>query len=630
MVILRRHVDKELLLLLSLSIFALAPLLSPGYFFDAHDADHSVFFLVQFDAAIRDGALWPRWGPDHALGYGYPLWLVYAPLAYYVAELFHLLGLGFTAAVKVTWALATLLGGLGAYALLRRWFGRAPAGRAAALVGGLIYVYAPYHLLNMYVRAALAEYCALAWFPWVLLAFDRVVGNLPPLPRAGKEWVRDIALAALAYAGLLLTHTGTILIFTPLLLAYVLFAAARRAMQLSRQPAESAAPGAEDAQQASPAPWPASPMRRAWRELWRTTLRLAAAGLLGVGLAAIFLLPLLLEQRHLVQAQWVQGSYGYRLHFVYPSQLLDPFWGFGFSDDPAGPNDGMSFQLGIVAVGLALTSLVVGLRRRSPQRGATAFFALATLAVLLLMTPAAQAVWDAAPLVSLVQFPWRLLGLAALGLAILSGAAVASLLTPWIDDRAQQAPQAAPAAYIVGLAVILASFAYTAPRYTDITPVEESPLSIIRFETQHPDMIGITAFSQAAPSDSPLVAQYQAGQPLQKAALLSGRGQVQTLRVGGASVTAQVNLDGPATVLFYTYDFPGWQATVDGQRVVHRAEPPYGLIAVDAPAGQHTIAIRHGATPARTLGALVSLLSLLLVASLLWLTRQPRKHTGFV
>ena len=41
--------------------------------------------------------------------------------------------------------------------------------------------------------------------------------------------------------------------------------------------------------------------------------------------------------------------------------------------------------------------------------------------------------------------------------------------------------------------------------------------------------------------------------------------------------------DSPATLEFYTYDFPGWQATIDGMPVPHRTQPPYGLIALDVP-----------------------------------------------
>jgi hypothetical protein len=604
----RKHFDRELILLFLLSAFALAPLASPGYFFGAHDADHSVFFLVEFDQALRDGALWPRWGPDHALGYGYPLWLLYAPLAYYAAEGFHLLGLGFTAAVKAAWAVGFLFGGWGMALLLRRWFGRGPAGRAAALVGGLLYVYAPYHLLTIYVRAAFAEFSALAWFPWVLLAFDAVASPAPlPSPAEEEEAVlparppregpglRGVALAGLAYGGLLLTHSGTILVFTPLLLAYLLFALLRRGVQNGWQ----------------------------WADLGRAVLRLAAGGLLGIGLAAIFLLPMLLEQRYILQEQWVQGSYGYRGHFVYLSQLLDPFWGYGYSDDLAGPNDGLSFQLGIAGVVLALAAAVTGLRRGRPQRGVVGFFLVATLASLALLLPLARPLWDAVGPAALIQFPWRLLGLASLGLAILGGAAVAAWLWPPVDratERAEAAAQA-PAAAMVGLAVALASLTFALPEYTAITPVDESALSIIRFETTYPEMIGRTIYTEQAFDDTPLVAQYRAGEPLQRAVWLTGRGEISST-AAGASVTAQVNTTEPGVVLFYTYDFPGWRATVDGQPVPHRTEPPYGLIAVEVPAGQHEVAIRHGTTPARSAGALVSALSLAAIAALY--LRPPR------
>ncbi len=490
---LRNHFDRELILLLIFSAFAVAALLSPGFFFHAHDADHTVFYLIEFDAGIRDGILWPRWSPDHAMGYGYPFWVVYAPLAYYAAEVFHLMGVGFTASIKIVIALSTLFGGWGMYVLLRRWWGRNPIGRGAALVGGLIYVYAPYHLLTVYVRAAFAEYVAMAWFPWVLLAFDDVV------ERGG---LRRIALAALALGALFLTHSATLMVFTTFLAFYLLFALARKMIQQHRE-------------------------QESWRQVLLTGVRVAAAGLLAIGLAAIFLLPLLAEQGYVQQADWLADNYLYQKHFVYPSQFTDPFWGYGFSDDPTGPNDGMSFQLGIVGVVLALTAAVVGLRRRSYRRGQTAFFVAALLAVLLLMMPVARPVWDAIGPAALIQFPWRLLSVASLCLAILAGAAVGNLLGAgdWglgTGERSQF-----PAAHVLALVVVLASLAFTVPQYTDIEPIDESVQSIMRFELAYPDMIGHTAAVQESFTESPLLPQYLAGEPLQKAVLPSGGGKVE-------------------------------------------------------------------------------------------------------
>ena len=573
---LRNHFDRELILLLIFSIFAVAALLSPGFFFRAHDADHTVFYLIEFDASIRDGILWPRWSPDHAMGYGYPFWVVYAPLAYFAAEVFHLLGVGFTASIKVVMALSALFGGWGMYALLRRWWGRNGIGRGAALVGGLVYVYAPYHLLTLYVRAAFAEYVAMAWFPWVILAFDDVV-----------EWggLRRIALAALALGALFLTHSATLMVFTPLLAIYLLFALVRKTIRQRRE-------------------------QESWRQVIGSFAQVVAAGLLAIGLAAIFLLPLAAEQGAVQQKDWVAENYLYQKHFVWPNQFVDPFWGFGFSDDPTGPNDGMSFQLGIVGVVLALVAAVVGLRRASHRRGQTAFFVVALLAVLLLMMPLARPVWDAFGPAALIQFPWRLLSTASLFLAILAGAAVGNTLGTGEGSQF-------PAAHVLGLVVVLASLAFTVPQYTDIQPIDESVQSIMRFELAYPDMIGHTATVQESFTESPLLPQYLAGEPLQKVALIAGSGEVETLRTGGSSVDARVNLDSPSTVLFYTYDFPGWRATVDGQPAAHRTEPPYGLIAVDVPAGDHRVSIRHGGTPDRDAGTWISVVSLALVAGLL-------------
>ena len=113
--------DPYLLLLLTLSLFALTPLFAPGYFYEAHDGRHSVFYLIMFDASIRDGAWWPRWAMHHIQGYGYPTFIIQAPLGFYLAEIFVLLGAGYTLAAKWAWVTGFLVGGWGMYALVVHW-----------------------------------------------------------------------------------------------------------------------------------------------------------------------------------------------------------------------------------------------------------------------------------------------------------------------------------------------------------------------------------------------------------------------------------------------------------------------------------------------------------------------------
>ena len=64
-----------------------------------------------------------------------------------------------------------------------------------------------------------------------------------------------------------------------------------------------------------------------------------------MALAAIFLLPLVAEGQYIRQEDWLPTTYNYLVQFLYPAQLFQLDWGFGHA--LIGPDDGMSFQLGL-------------------------------------------------------------------------------------------------------------------------------------------------------------------------------------------------------------------------------------------------------------------------------------------
>jgi len=630
----RQNLDPYLLAVVVCSLVAVLPLAGPSYFFGAHDGPHSVFFLTEFDAALRDGVWYPGWGTDHALGYGYPTFVLYSPLAYYGAEAFLLLGAGKVAAVEWIWALATVGAGLAMYAYARRVLGRLPG-----LLAAVVYVYMPYHLADIYVRAALAEYCAFVWMPLALLAFHNL---------AEKATARRLALAGLTYGALWLTHNVTAIAFTPLLAAYVLF------RLVAERPVLSA------------------------RGLGRLAGRAMAAlggAVLGLGIAAALILPNLLERRFVAQEQWVGAGYGYAQHFVYPFQLFSGFWGY----DPAlpGPADGMSFQLGVVPIVLGLAATLLALRRttdaptgaandenrrgaetapsdrpaeehtirsiRSPDpltvttqqvysqganpsghRAPILFFAGAALLLVAFMLPLSAPVWDLLPIASLIQFPWRLLAITAVTMALLAGAAIVQA-----QDTKQGSELSSGYGALLILVVVLASFPYTLPEYTPVPDIAEGPLLVLKFERDYPDMVGMTAWTQEQPSDSPLVEQYLAGGPLVTAEALAPGATVEMIHAAGASDELWVRSAAGTALRFYTYYFPGWRVYVDGARLPDaalRPETAYGLITVDVPPGEHRVLLRWGDTPVRTAGKAVTLACLLLALALAIISPRARPH----
>jgi hypothetical protein len=614
----RLPAETDLALALLLAIPALLPLTAPGYFFNAHDGRHSVFWLFEFDAAFRDGALWPIWVPDHVLGFGYPLWLVYTPLAFFVAEAFHLLGFGLVGAVKLAWAFWFIVGALGIYRLARRWWGTGPA-----LVASLAYTYAPYHLVDIYVRAAYAEFAALAIAPWALLGVIRAWEE--PRPRTA-------ALAALALGALLLTHGAAPAVFVPLVVGLAVW----KTLVALIIGLRSASPGRG--------------LGSSVRVHLRPILWSGIAFGLGLGLALIFWLPALLERRYIQEASWLRGAYDYARHFVYPSQFLSAFWGFGFSTP--GPGDGMSFGLGLLPWIMAAVAALatVGLARPSlrSHRAETIFLIVVSLAAIFAMTPASAPAWAAFPLAASVQFPWRFLAVTTICLALLTAAGVRWLeevcsrgagsldahkgldySTPIAHSTPPDAQTASrsPITYGLALLIVLASFPYTQPELAPIRLEDESVLAIVEFEAKYPDMRGMTSFAQRNPSEatSPLIAQYVAGQPLQRAAIVAGAGKVLDQAATANSARARVRADDPVRLRFYTNYFPGWQATVDGQPVEIAPDPPDGLIGLDLLPGEHEVRLRFTATPVRQVGLALSIIAALsVVALLVWSARRDR------
>jgi hypothetical protein len=209
------------------------------------------------------------------------------------------------------------------------------------------------------------------------------------------------------------------------------------------------------------------------------------------------------------------------------------------------------------------------------------------------------------------------LGLTTVTLALLCGAMVR-----WLEGGSTRT---GPYVYVIALAYVLASFAYTRPDLVPIRPQDESPLAVIEFETKHPDMRGMTLWAERVPADadSPLLAQYLAGQPLTKAAIVTGRGVVLAQEHTATSAHVRVRAETEVRLRFYTYYFPGWQAAVDGRPVEIAADPPNGLIGLTLPPGEHDVRLRFGPTPVRRVAAGLSLLALGGILLLWFVGRRP-------
>jgi len=613
-----RKLDLYLLLVVLLSLFSIGPLLQPGYFWEAHDARHSVYFLFELDRGIQDGVLYPRWQPDLAFGYGYPFFNIYGPLASYAGEAWHLLGFGFADSVKMVFGLSVVASGLAMYGLARQALGK---DRQAALVAAVAYMVIPYRLLDIYVRAALAESVAYVFVPLVLWAAWAAIRR----PR-----LANVLGLALAYGALMFTSPLMALLLTVILFFYLL------ALGLARVNDEQ--------------PWRQLSRGSAlpWLGHLGHVLAPAAFGLaLGVGLSAVFAIPALTENRFIRVDQWYGGRYAWGGDFVEFFQLFSPTWGTGVS--VPGPDDQVSFQLGIVPVVLGLFSLVVVLRRHRSEPASDkasarlpAFFVALTAVAVWLMLAASAPVWKTMPLARLVQFPWRLLAVTAVSMAFLCGVTARGLRSERGPAQAARAGGTGVTLVLVGL-LILGSVPYMQAK------MSEQPVSLgglMQFQQSSDEMTGSTAWVTEIPRWSPIADLYITGKPLTSKInyfyldrqARTGKINAETLELHTDSERIAYSASDPALITFNTFYYPGWRAyLVDADTgrpikelsIATRGE--LGLITVRVPAGEGQVLLRFEDTPIRKLSTAITFASLALVIALVvgrFTLRRRRPDAG--
>jgi hypothetical protein len=601
----RVSIDPYAVALAAISLIVLAPMIQPGYFWGAHDGRHAVYFLFEFDRVFTDGVLYPRWFPDMTYGYGYPLFNIYGPLAFYAGEIFHLIGIDFVTCVKLVFALAWVLSGLAMYGFVKRVF----QNRDAAFIAGLLFVFMPYHLIDVYVRAAFAESVALVFLPLTLWGFYETVHS---------RNIRSVLFAGFAYAGMVFAHDGIALLFSIVLGAWMVFLILREV----RLP----------------------PLRKrdaliAWvRKTIPVCIPTVAGLALGLGLTGIFLLPLVAEYKYINVAQWTQNYYDYQDHFVELYQLFSPFWGFGIS--VLGPVDGLSFQLGLVPYILGGFALFAIAKNKNKTRAFVLFFLALTLVIIALMFDFSLPAWKAFGLASVAQFPWRFLTLTTASLAALGGAVMLLSNREETKTFSLNLPLLA-----LGALIVLGSFPYITDQ--NIINPREGPVGLaglMRFENSANEMTGSTVYADQQPTWSPLADNYLHGQPVRSKVDFSSVPNDVFIRTGtGAnglrttSERADYNApNGDATIVFNVQMYPGWHAYLTESRSTKIVQelpisinPPFGRIQVTLPQGEHGVWLRFEDTPSRTMGTIVSGVSLLIAMALLvWDIRASRAASG--
>lgn len=513
----------------ALAVMAAVPLVAArGGFQYSHENFRAPVLLNQYARQLMAEGFPVRWLPDLAGGHGYPTFVYYPQGFFLFASVFKLtLGLSEVVALTAATWICLFVSGLAMYLVGRRLSGHVAGG----VISCGVFLLAPWIATEFTVRGDVAEGSALCAGAITLAIALALADEDRERPRL---WLRVMGPVAFALPLVLHPMGG--------LMAGTVAACVAIARCLDRPRAE-----------------------RSW-----SGLALAMGG--GFAMCAWYLVPLVAMQDLVHLDRTTVGYYKALNHVIEPMQLISGPYGHGGS--APGPDDEMSFALGLPVVIAALMGLTGGMR-------ATKTAAVLFVVVCLIMTRWFEFLWvEPSPLVKL-QFSWRLLGM-----ALLSAATAASACGIY-PRRARR--------ILVGVLVVLIVLfqrdRYARhPRIISYAEAQRIVNETVATLTENDERYA--GSNEFDPRGSQSLAP-RGSQPL----ITDAHGPL-PYSTNGTEMRFSVFRDQGADIRIAQYHFPGWAVTVDGDRPSSPERTPEGTIRVNLPPGPPAgVRVRYSGVP---------------------------------
>lgn len=349
------------ILLFILSVIPLVDLTTPGIL-NAHDAPDHVARIANFYQSITEGNLVPRWAGNLNWGYGHPILMFLYPLPSYIGSFFHAIGIPLVESTKLVLALSYIASVLSFFVWASvQW------SPIAGFVGALLYGFAPYRFVDLYVRGAIGEHMAFIFPPIIFM-------GLLGLARNKKYWPGLVLTSGVA--GLLLSHNAVSLMIFPIVLLYGIYLLILE----SKKQKEFA-------------------LKATWYIF------------LGFAISAFFWMPALLEGKYTLRDIVTKGEFSTR--FVHINEFFYVPW-----YNPG--NSYVSKSLGISQWIVVALALMLGFFWKNIRHITFIWGVMVILGFSLsIQTVWSLPLWDTITILQKFQFPWRFLTITVLTIATL-------------------------------------------------------------------------------------------------------------------------------------------------------------------------------------------------------------------
>jgi 6-pyruvoyl-tetrahydropterin synthase related domain len=540
-----------------------------------HDFEFHIFSWMEVLGQWKHGIVYPRWAALAHWGYGEARFLFYPPASWTLGA-----ALGAILPWKLVpgvycWIVLTLAGAA-MYRLAREWL--APSD---SLFGAVFYALNPYHLLIVYWRSAYAELLAAVLLPLVLLFLLRLY---KPALDGGESGSRAALWLSLTLAAAWLTNAPAALMIHYSTAGLALFLAARG---LARN--------------------------RSWNpRIWRPLVQTALAILVGAGLSSFYLLPAIYEQG------WINIS-----EVLSPG--VRPQDNFLFTTLAQADHDRFNRFVSCVALAeICALLLAIGFARQwqknvgtaapvcAVARSATASLSDRSYWMLLsiwgtgsaaLMLRVSNLLWQHMPKLRFVQLPFRWL--------LCLNAALALLLTMAAKRWTSR---------LLLSAVLLA--ALVTAGYRIQPPWWDTAADIRELSNAMAEGTGYEGTDEYVPTGAD---PYELNKDLPPISDKTGALVPHEMLLWGQTEKHfVVRTAKPQDLTIRLFNYPAWEVVVNGKSINKHTTEVTQLIVVRVRAGDSDVHIYFRRTQDRSIGNVVSLLSLgLLIAAWLMTKTQP-------
>ena len=311
--------------------------------------------MAQYFLALKDGEFPVQWANGFA-NYGYPLAIVAHQVPAYAGAVVNFFTNNIVLSFKIVFFIAIILSTTALYIFLKEY-----ADKRYALIAAIFFNFAPYRIINIYIRGALPEVVASIFLPVALLGLHRLFVK----KKFSGLVIFIVGLALLAYS-----HPMMLFIHGLLIFAYAIFL-------IFQYPAKL--------------------------RLNKIFIFLAACFISGL-LAASYLLPLKMESKY-----FIAGSENHEIteaHYFKMQNFFSPNW-YYFKGHP-GPR-GNLLKVGLPEISLFIFIVIYTLLNWKKSSKTFKFWVGAGVVSLVLTTAVGRVLYDNSYLFSNIQYPWRFL-----------------------------------------------------------------------------------------------------------------------------------------------------------------------------------------------------------------------------